>query len=105
MTNDLLSLQPCSANLRGAGGEPCDVKGEIELQFFLEDTPYNNTVIVSDMPCIEMLIGIDFVYRNGALIDCQFGRMIIKHQNITIRSYGSNTLFSVRVAGMRKFTR
>ena len=69
----------------------------MELQFFLEGMPYLHPVIVSTMPCVEMLIGIDFLYRNGAIIDCQYGRLIIKHQNIIIRSYGLSMPFSVRV--------
>jgi len=97
MASDMPPLKPCTANLRGAGGEACNVKGVMELQFFLEGMPYLHPVIVSIMPCVEMLIGIDFLYRNGAIIDCQYGRLIIKHQNIVIRSYGLSTPFSVRV--------
>ena len=92
-----MPLKPCTANLRGAGGEACNVQGVVELQFFLDGTPYFHPVIVSIMPCVEMLIGIDFLYRNGAIIDCQYGRLIIKHQNIIIRSYGLSTPFAVRV--------
>ena len=95
-------LQPCSANLRGAAGEVCDVQGQVELQLFLEGVPYFHPVVVSIMPCVEMLIGIDFLYRHGAIIDCQFGRLIIKHQNITIRSYRLNTPLSVRVKENRE---
>ena len=58
-------------------------------------------IIVSEMPSVEILIGIDFLYRHGALIDSQFGRLIIQHQNILIRLYNLNTPFSVRVAGQQ----
>ena len=95
---DLPSLRACKANLRGAGGELCNVQGEVELHFLLEGVPYIHNVIVSSMPCVEMLLGIDFLYRNGAIIDCQFGRLIIKHQNVVIRSYGLQAPFSVRTS-------
>ena len=55
---DLPSLRACKANLRGAGGELCDVQGEVELHFLLEGVPYLHTVIVSIMSCVEMLLGI-----------------------------------------------
>ena len=92
----LPSLKPCRARLRGAGGEPCDVRGELDLQFFIEGVPYFHSVIVSLMPCVEMLLGIDFLYRQGALIDCQYGRLIIRHQSIVIRSYPHRIPFSCR---------
>ena len=88
-------LKPCKARLRGAGGEACDVRGEMALQFFLEGVPYIHNVIVSVMSCVEMLLGIDFLYQQGAIIDCQYGRLIIRHQSIVIRSYPSQLPFSV----------
>ena len=50
------------------------------------------------MSCVKVLPDDDLLYRSGATVDCQYGILIMKHQNIVIRSDGLQTLFSVRTS-------
>ena len=84
------ALSKTSANLSGANGLPISVMGEFEMGFQLEGVYFRNKFLVVDKFSQGILLGKDFLFDKGAIVDFQKGEM--KIGNVVIPFAGTHAI-------------
>jgi hypothetical protein len=64
--------------LKGANGQPLDVKGKLQLQFRLEGREFSFIFFVIENLPYSMIIGLDFMSTHRIILDCQKRQIIFK---------------------------
>ena len=79
-------LDLTDVTLMSASGDKCKLAGEVTLPFQLRGVSYTQKVLVAHMKSIELLVGMDFLYKSGAVIDLQNNQLLLPNQRIPLRS-------------------
>jgi predicted aspartyl protease len=92
-------LQVTQLKLNSASGDQCKIKGEVEVPFKIKNQEYTQKVLVSSMGGIELLLGMDFLYKIGATIDLDKGVLTLPNEAVSLRAQRLSPTFPIRLHG------
>ena len=73
----------------GANGHPLNVVGQVQMPVKLGEFEQEQTFTVARDLSVDCLLGADFLVRNGAILDCQVGRLSLKDAQVPVIMGGS----------------
>jgi hypothetical protein len=95
-------LEITEVMLLSVSRDRCKVMREIVLPFQLRGVSYTQKVLVAKMGVIDLLLGVDFLYKNGAVIDLQNSQLLLPDQKVPICSHKLTSFFPVKLAKRSK---
>ena len=80
-------IDPFSAETIGANGMPLDVVGHVPLEVTLGEFQQKQDFVVVRNLSVDCLLGADFLFRHGAVVDCTSRRLSLAGTEIPIISH------------------
>ena len=89
--------RPTGMVLRSASGDDCRVSGVSSVSFTLNGEGYRHPMYITEMGDVELLLGMDFLFSNQAVIDLKARILSLPGHDVPLRTQDLKSPLAARV--------